>query len=143
MAPALASDLAAGGFRPTPVIIAMRLEPEVERLQSAILAWIEGCSEEMHETLRWQFVGDAKYFRSMALFSCFRATHRDEVGEDEIRLALIIEIIHNFRYRVDERLDPGQGGGGPSRPEDVGTAALLNLVLELKREVQALHKKIK
>ena len=108
MAPALASDLAAGGFRPTPVIIAMQLEPEVERLQSAILAWIEGCSEEMHETLRWQFVGDAKYFRSMALFSCFRATHRDEVREDEIRLALIIEIIHNMTLIVDDILDQSE-----------------------------------
>ena len=58
---------------------------------------------------------------------------------------VILEIIHNFRYMLDEnaRLDPGNGGGGPTRPEDVGSATLLNLVLELKREVAALHAKIK
>jgi hypothetical protein len=76
----------------------------------------------------------------------------------------IIEIIHNFRHLLDEnarldpgqgggpggpgaRLDPGQGGGpggpGVARVEEVGTAAVLNLLLELKREVQALHAKIK
>ena len=96
MAPNIDSNVDAGGFRPTPVIVAMHLEKEVERLQSSILAWIDGCSEEMHETLRWQFLGDAKYFRSMTLFSCFRASHREDVGADEIRLALIIEIIHNM-----------------------------------------------
>ncbi len=56
----------------------------------------------------------------------------------------IIEIIHNFRYLVDERLDPGEGGGPPKRsPDEVGTATVLNLLLELKREVQNLHAKIK
>jgi hypothetical protein len=58
----------------------------------------------------------------------------------------IIEIIHNFRYLVDEaaRLDPGEGGGHPNRGvEEVGNAAMLNLILELKREVQALSAKIK
>ena len=61
----------------------------------------------------------------------------------------ILEIIHNFRYLIDEnaRLDPGQGGGpgGPGKVgvEEVGTAAVMNLLLELKREVQALQSKVK
>jgi hypothetical protein len=58
----------------------------------------------------------------------------------------IIEIIHNFRHLIDEvsRLDPGQGGGGPNKiADEVGTAAILNLLLDLKREVQALQAKIK
>jgi len=51
---------------------------------------------------------------------------------------VIIEIIQNFRFLLDERADPGQGGGGPTRPEpgEVGTAAVLNLLLELKRDVE-------
>jgi hypothetical protein len=56
----------------------------------------------------------------------------------------IIEIIHNFRYLIDEVASPDEGGGHPNRkPDEVGTATLLNLILELRREVQALHAKIK
>jgi hypothetical protein len=56
----------------------------------------------------------------------------------------IIEIIKNFRSLLDERLDPGEGGGHPNRGTDeVGNAAVLNLILELKREVQVLQAKIK
>jgi hypothetical protein len=58
----------------------------------------------------------------------------------------IIEIIHNFRYLLDEVAGPdGTGGGPPGRgsPDEIGTAAVLNLLLELKREVRALQAKIK
>lgn len=56
----------------------------------------------------------------------------------------IIEIIQNFRSLIDERLDPGEGGGHPNRGvEEVGSAAVLNLLLELKREVQVLQSKVK
>lgn len=50
---------------------------------------------------------------------------------------VIIEIIHNFRYLLDEVAGPDGTGGGPpgSRPAEVGTAAVLNLLLELKRDV--------
>jgi hypothetical protein len=53
----------------------------------------------------------------------------------------IIEIIHNFRYLVDERPGPGGTAGGPpgralEQPGEVGTAAVLNLLLELKRDVE-------
>ena len=59
----------------------------------------------------------------------------------------IIEIIHNFRYLLDEVAGPDGTGGGPPTapvsPAEVGTAAVLNLLLELKRDVQALRDKIK
>jgi hypothetical protein len=57
----------------------------------------------------------------------------------------IIEIIHNFRYLLDEVAGPdGTGGGPPKRdPEDIGIAAVLNLLLELKRDIRALQAKIK
>lgn len=57
----------------------------------------------------------------------------------------IIEIIHNFRYLLDEVAGPDGTGGGPpgTTPADVGTAAVLNLLLELKRDIDALHKKIR
>lgn len=57
----------------------------------------------------------------------------------------IIEIIHNYRFLLDEVAGPdGTGGGPPGRsPDEVGIAAVLNLVLELRRDVQALNAKIK
>jgi hypothetical protein len=69
----------------------------------------------------------------------------------------IIEIIHNFRYLLDEVAGPDGTAGGPAGPapptapsatwtglnvEEVGTATVLNLLLELRREVQALNAKI-
>ena len=60
----------------------------------------------------------------------------------------MIEIIHNFRYLLDEVAGPDGTGGGPpgraiSNPDEVGTAAVLNLLLEMKREIHDLHVKIK
>lgn len=57
----------------------------------------------------------------------------------------IIEIIHNFRYLIDEVAGPDGTGGGPpgSNPREVGTATVLNLLLELRREVQALSARVK
>lgn len=57
----------------------------------------------------------------------------------------IIEIIHNFRYLLDEVAGPdGTGGGPPGRvtAEEVGTAAVLNLLLELKRDVAGIRAQV-
>jgi hypothetical protein len=59
----------------------------------------------------------------------------------------IIEIIHNFRYLLDEVAGPDGTGGGPPGPAKqdpvaVGTATVLNLLLELRREVQAINEKL-
>ncbi|MEA2561394.1 MAG: hypothetical protein QOH06_2898 [Acidobacteriota bacterium] len=56
----------------------------------------------------------------------------------------IIEIIHNFRYLLDEVAGPDGTGGGPPKREtgEIGSAAVLNLLLELKREVQAINEKL-
>jgi hypothetical protein len=67
----------------------------------------------------------------------------------------IIEIIHNYRYLLDEVAGPdGTGGGPPGAPpppppsgrpgvNEVGTAAVLNLLLELKRDVETIKTRIK
>lgn len=69
---------------------------------------------------------------------------------------VIIEIIHNYRHLLDELATPDGSAGGPpgghppsppapapAPPEEVGSAAVLNLILELRREIQALSAKIK
>jgi hypothetical protein len=57
----------------------------------------------------------------------------------------IIEIIQNYRHLLDVADGPDGSAGGPPghRVEEVGTQAVLNLILELKREVQELKAKIK
>jgi hypothetical protein len=58
----------------------------------------------------------------------------------------IIEIIYNFRFLLDDVAGPdGTGGGppGPPGPPDGGTTLVVNLLLELRREVQALSARIK
>ena len=58
----------------------------------------------------------------------------------------IIEIIYNFRYLLDEVAGPdGTAGGPPKRQnaEEVGIATVLNLLLELRREVKALSSTLK
>jgi hypothetical protein len=62
----------------------------------------------------------------------------------------IIEIIKNYRYAVpvfflvDEVVPEGTGSGPQdSNPQDPGIVAMLNLLGELRREVQGLRAKIK
>jgi geranylgeranyl pyrophosphate synthase len=87
------------------VISALDLTGEVHRLERAIQAWIRACNSEMAEPLAWQFSGGAKYFRPVTLFSCFRATHSRDIGEEERSYALVVELIHNMTLIVDDILD--------------------------------------
>lgn len=87
------------------IAAALGLEPELKRLQQGITVWIEGCNEEMKASLNWQFSGSAKYFRPVTVFGCFRATHDEEIGEEERTRALVVELIHNMTLIVDDILD--------------------------------------
>ena len=82
--------------------------------------------------------------RDMNIVAEIRKRYGQTIDLDKSPM-VIIEIIHNFRYLIDEVAGPdGTGGGPPGKsPEDVGIAAVLNLVLELRREVQALNARIK
>jgi hypothetical protein len=56
----------------------------------------------------------------------------------------VIEIIHNFRHLLDELAGPdGTAGGPPGKAQaEVGSAAVVNLLLELKRDVQGLADRV-
>jgi geranylgeranyl pyrophosphate synthase len=87
------------------IISALGLELEIEHLQKTIEAWIDGSNQEMRATLRWQFSGAAKYFRPVTVLSCFCATHKGNIGDEERVFALVVELIHNMTLIVDDILD--------------------------------------
>jgi geranylgeranyl pyrophosphate synthase len=87
------------------IISALNLESEIERLQSAIARWINGCNEEVRATLQWQLSGGAKYFRPLTVFSCFRATHNEKINEETRLSAMVVELIHNMTLIVDDIVD--------------------------------------
>jgi hypothetical protein len=82
--------------------------------------------------------------RDMNVVAEIKKRHGSVIDLDKSPM-VIIEIIHNFRYLLDEVAGPDGTGGGPPGPSvaDVGTATVLNLLLELKRDINALHAKIK
>jgi hypothetical protein len=82
--------------------------------------------------------------RDLNIVAEVKKRHGNIIDLDKSPMALI-EIIHNFRYLFDEVAGPDSSGGGtPNLPvSEVGNAAVLNLLLELKREVQALSARIK
>ena len=78
---------------------------ELRLLQAAIENWVEGCSAEMVEALRWQFSGKAKYFRPVTVFSCYKALHGGHIGDEVRTSAMVVELIHNMTLVVDDILD--------------------------------------
>ncbi len=87
------------------IVSTLGLDQEIARLQREILAWVDTRSSEMHDTLLWQFTGRAKYYRPATVFSCFRAVHNRAIGDEEIKLAMLVELIHNMTLIVDDILD--------------------------------------
>lgn len=58
--------------------------------------------------------------------------------------ATVIEIIYNFRHLLDELAGPdGTAGGPPGKAQaEVGSAAVVNLLMELKRDVRSLTDRV-
>ena len=77
-------------------------------MRSAIAAWVDGCSKEMEDCLKWQFSGKSKYFRPVTVFACFKAMHGRRIAEEEQTSALVVELIHNMTLVVDDILDKSE-----------------------------------
>jgi geranylgeranyl pyrophosphate synthase len=90
---------------PGNIISALGLESEVEHLQGTIARWIKRCDPEIQDALSWQFSDSAKYFRPVTVFTCFRATHDEIIGQEQQLLALAVELIHNMTLIIDDILD--------------------------------------
>ena len=80
---------------PADFIAALGFEDDVARLRRAIDEWVGAASAEMQEALRWQFLGSAKYFRPVTVFSCYRALNDGELPGRVLQSALALELFHN------------------------------------------------
>jgi geranylgeranyl pyrophosphate synthase len=90
------------------LISVLGLGSEIELLRRDLNKWIAGCSEEMRETLQWQFLDGAKYFRPLTIFASYRATFSAEF-DGAVRLSVItIELVHNMTLIIDDILDQSE-----------------------------------
>lgn len=95
-----AGDGASGGL-----VVATGFDRDMERLKRSLRAWIDASSGELKPLLEWQFLGRSKYFRPATVFACAAATRREPIGDDTIRSAMAIEMVHNVSLIIDDILD--------------------------------------
>ena len=87
------------------VVEQLDLIEEMRRLSECIQGWLDETDTEMREALQWQFGGGSKYFRPMTVFGCFRANCGQEIPDEVIHRAMIVELFHNMSLIVDDILD--------------------------------------
>ncbi|MBA2277253.1 MAG: polyprenyl synthetase family protein [Chloroflexia bacterium] len=81
------------------------LEADLEALQIIIADWIDGCDTEVRDIVRRQLAGRAKYFRPVAIFSCYRAVTDRAPAAEVLAAAAALELIHNVSLIIDDILD--------------------------------------
>jgi geranylgeranyl pyrophosphate synthase len=84
-----------------------RHRPDLERLRQRIVReWLQtGTDPNVKPLLQWQFDCDAKYFRPLTVFSCFRAVSNEEVPDRLIVSAQVVEMVHNVTLIIDDIVD--------------------------------------
>lgn len=88
------------------VIAELGYKNEITLLRGIIDSWLLEADCEMQEALNWQFQGNSKYFRPMAVFSCYKAiTGAKEIPEKVIRSSMVIEMFHNVSLIIDDIVD--------------------------------------
>lgn len=90
------------------LVASLGFGPEMAAVRERIGRWIAGCSEEMREPVEWQFLAGGKYFRPLAVFSCYRAVHGDAIPERILNAAAVVELFHNVSLIIDDILDKSQ-----------------------------------
>ena len=89
----------------TKVVEQLALDDDMRRLSERMQDWLDQADTEMREALQWQFGAGSKYFRPMTVFSCFRASSGQELPDEIIHRAMIVELVHNMSLIVDDILD--------------------------------------
>ena len=87
------------------IVAELGFTDEIRRLRARLDDWIGEASAEMRPLLTWQFVGKAKYFRPLTMFSCHRAVGGGPVSDALIRSAAVLEMMHNVSLIIDDIVD--------------------------------------
>src|SRR5262245_35850433 len=87
------------------VIGKLGFEGEVHQLQEQIGDWIGKASEEIRDTLTWQFQIGSKYFRPLTVFSSYRSIYQGAIPPELIRSAAALEMLHNMTLIIDDIVD--------------------------------------
>jgi geranylgeranyl pyrophosphate synthase len=87
------------------VVSALGATREIDLLRERLELWLTAVDAELREPLSSAFAGQPKYFRPLTLFACRRALGEQEITEESVELALVIELIHNMSLVVDDVLD--------------------------------------
>jgi geranylgeranyl pyrophosphate synthase len=78
---------------------------EVARVQALLAEWTEQCDGEVRPLVARQLSARAKYFRPAAVFACHRATADGPPGDEIVRAAAAVELLHNVSLIIDDILD--------------------------------------
>ena len=87
------------------VIAGLGFAVEIAHVRDEISTWIGQAEVEMRPALEWHFDGDAKYFRPLTVFSCYRASAAGPIPASIRRAALVVELFHNVSLIVDDIVD--------------------------------------
>jgi geranylgeranyl pyrophosphate synthase len=87
------------------VIATLGFDVEIACLREMIAEWVARCDEEIRAALEWQFLGGAKYFRPLTVFSCYRAVQDGPIPQQIMNSALVIEFFHNVSLIIDDIVD--------------------------------------
>jgi geranylgeranyl pyrophosphate synthase len=80
-------------------------DAELDTLRAFVRRWIDEGSDEMRALLDWQFLGRSKYFRPVTVFACAEAMSPGPIGDEIVRRAVAVEMLHNVSLIIDDILD--------------------------------------
>jgi geranylgeranyl pyrophosphate synthase len=83
----------------------LNLTSEMDRLEAAIIHWRTNADPHVRDMLAHQFDCDAKYFRPLTVFACFRAACGWDIPDSLVTSAQAVEMMHNASLIIDDIVD--------------------------------------
>lgn len=87
---------------------------DIERVRSAIAAWVASSSPAVRPMLDHQFTGLSKFFRPLTIFGCHYALRNEPVPDRLIVTAQAVEMLHNVTLIIDDLVDGSDERRGKS-----------------------------
>ncbi len=80
-------------------------EKHITALKEFIDKWVTHADSEIKDLLSWQFKGNSKYFRPLAMFACYEAMSNKPVDKKLLARVATLEFFHNVSLIIDDILD--------------------------------------